>query len=384
LNKIVFINATAATEGGALTILRQFLEGISLYSKKNIYYYIFCSLEELKVYENKNIKIVNNIKGKRWWDRIKWDLWGLKEWSKKKDIRADLIISFQNTGVKYYNDVKQLIYLHQSIPFTPEVKWSLLNKIERPFWFFEKYYKKLIRLTLKSNSYIVVQTDWMKKAVIKQFDWNTSKIEAIKPNLENIIIEKIPYISFKDSKFHIFYPANTSIYKNHILIIKAIKYIKDIRPDIYHNLIVHFTFKKNDNLNKNITLIDLIKKLDVSKHIKLEGKMSYDNVLSFYKSCNLMVFPSYIESFPLPLIEAAIFGLPILVADLPYAKEVIGDYDGVKFLDYKNAKLWAENIIDSYNKRTKYKQYSINCKTSWRDFFELIDKLLYKESSSNV
>ena len=64
LTKIIFANATAATEGGALTILRQFLEGISIYSKKNINYYLFCSLEELKTYENENIKIINNIKEK--------------------------------------------------------------------------------------------------------------------------------------------------------------------------------------------------------------------------------------------------------------------------------------------------------------------------------
>ena len=64
MTKIVFVNATAATEGGALTILKQFLERISEYSNKDMFYYIFCSLEELKVYEDKNIRIVNNIKGK--------------------------------------------------------------------------------------------------------------------------------------------------------------------------------------------------------------------------------------------------------------------------------------------------------------------------------
>jgi len=40
LKRIIFVNATAATEGGALTILKQFLEGITIYSNKNIYYYI--------------------------------------------------------------------------------------------------------------------------------------------------------------------------------------------------------------------------------------------------------------------------------------------------------------------------------------------------------
>ena len=63
MDKIIFVNATAAIEGGALTILKQFLEEIATYSNKNMYYYIFCSLDELGLYESKNIKIANNIKG---------------------------------------------------------------------------------------------------------------------------------------------------------------------------------------------------------------------------------------------------------------------------------------------------------------------------------
>lgn len=30
-----------------------------------------------KLYENKNIEIINNIKGNKWLDKKKWDLWGL-------------------------------------------------------------------------------------------------------------------------------------------------------------------------------------------------------------------------------------------------------------------------------------------------------------------
>lgn len=62
--KTIFINDTAATEGGALTILKQFLDGINKYSNKDYIYYVFCSLAELKKYENENIKIINDIKAK--------------------------------------------------------------------------------------------------------------------------------------------------------------------------------------------------------------------------------------------------------------------------------------------------------------------------------
>jgi len=335
LNKAVFVNATAATEGGALIILKQFLEGISIYSNENIYYYIFCSLEELKIYENKNIKIVNSIKGKKWLDRLRWDLWGLKTWSKKKDIRADLIISFQNSGVKYYNDIKQLIYLHQSIPFSEGVNWNFFNKNKRMLWFYKNIYKKIIRHSLKDNSYIVVQTDWMKNAVIEQFNWDPKKISVIKPNIKEIFVGKVLKIDFKDNKFHIFYPANTAKYKNHELIINALKYIKDSKSETYKNMIIHFTFDRNLSDSRNAGLISLAEKLQVIEYIRFEGKISYERVLSFYKSCDLMLFPSYIETFGLPLIEAASFGMPILAADINYAREVIGDYKGVRFLNYK-------------------------------------------------
>lgn len=89
-----------------------------------------------------------------------------------------------------------------------------------------------------------------------------------------------------------------------------------------------------------------------------------------------MLFPSYIETFGLPLVEAASFGMPILAAEMDYAREVMGDYEGVKFLDHKDSKLWAENIIDLYNKRIKYTPYNIHYETSWKDFFELIEKLI--------
>ncbi len=222
----------------------------------------------------------------------------------------------------------------------------------------------------------MVQTEWMKNAVIEQFNWNPKKISAIKPNIENIPLEKVSEIDFNDNKFHIFYPANTAKYKNHELIINALKCIKDSKPEIYKNLIIHFTFDRNLSNNRNADLICLAEKLQVIEHIGFEGKISYGRVLSFYKSFDLMLFPSYIETFGLPLIEASNFGMPILAANMDYAREVMSDYEGVKFLNYKDSKLWAENIIDLYSKRIKYKPYNINYKTSWKDFFKLIEKLI--------
>ena len=65
MSKIIFVNNTAAIKGGVLTILRQFLIAIKLYSNENYIFYVFCSREDLKKYENENIKIINDIQGKK-------------------------------------------------------------------------------------------------------------------------------------------------------------------------------------------------------------------------------------------------------------------------------------------------------------------------------
>ncbi|MDD3491792.1 MAG: glycosyltransferase [Candidatus Pacebacteria bacterium] len=375
---IIFVNDTAATEGGALTILRQFLSNISKYSPENFIYYVFCSLEELKQYESDNIKIINDIKGKKRIDRIKWDLFGLKKWSQKHNIKADLLISLQNTGIRYYKNTKQIAYIHQPLSFYQIKRWKLFNKDERGLWFYQNIYKKIIQYGLRKDTHLVVQTETMKKAMQKQLKRDDSKIKVIKPSLEKIEIEKIKTIDFGDNKFHIFYPAATFPYKNHEIIIEALRLLKNQEKNIYQNLVVHFTFEA-DKKARSTKLIKLINQKKVEDAIILEGQIPYDKALSLYKSSDLLVFPSYIESLGLPMIEAAMFGLPILVSSVDINKEVLQDYKGARFLDYNNPQAWAEAIKDAYFKKQKFPEYKENNSNNWSQFFALIKGLIYNE-----
>ena len=140
----IFINATAATESGALIILKQLYEAIKDYANTNNRYYIFCSVN-LAADNVGHIKIVNDIKAKKIFHRIYWELFGLKKWSKKNKIYADVIISLQNTGFRYFSMTKKIVYLHQSIPFEKKVKWNIFNPFQRKSWFYKHIYFRLIK-----------------------------------------------------------------------------------------------------------------------------------------------------------------------------------------------------------------------------------------------
>ncbi|MGC8944468.1 MAG: glycosyltransferase, partial [Minisyncoccia bacterium] len=134
------------------------------------------------------------------------------------------------------------------------------------------------------------------------------------------------------------------------------------------------TFDSQGERNQQLTI--MAKQLNVFDAIKLERNLAYQKVLQFYQSVDLVVFPSYIETFGLPLIEAANFGIPLLASDLEFIKEIIKDYQGVQFLDYRNEKLWAEKIIECYHQKFRFKPFQPHFNTSWQDLFKLINNLL--------
>ena len=147
----------------------------------------------------------------------------------------------------------------------------------------------------------------------------------MKPEVKIINIENVKIIP-KD-KFRIFYPATPLIYKNHKLIIETLGKIKKENQNLVNKLECIFTFSKGDN----IELDNLIKRNNLEDVVKLIGKISYEEVLSYYRSSDLMIFPSYIETLGLPLLEAQYFDLEILAMDYLYSREVIGEYKKVKY-----------------------------------------------------
>ena len=196
---------------------------------------------------------------------------------------------------------------------------------------------------MKRIKKIIVQAEWIKKEFSKKFNYDLENIVVMKPEVKIINIENVKIIP-KD-KFRIFYPATPLIYKNHKLIIETLGKIKKENQNLVNKLECIFTFSKGDN----IELDNLIKRNNLEDVVKLIGKISYEEVLSYYRSSDLMIFPSYIETLGLPLLEAQYFDLEILAMDLPYSREVIGEYKKVKYFSneeelYQILKFFYSNI----------------------------------------
>ena len=72
--------------------------------------------------------------------------------------------------------------------------------------------------------------------------------------------------------------------------------------------------------------------IDNSLPVFFLGRLNRTEMFKKYKS-TVLVFPSYIETVGLPLLEAKACGSFILAADCIYAHDALKDYKNVRYFD---------------------------------------------------
>ena len=304
-----------AESGGALTILNQYYDA-AIKDKENEWIFVV-STPELK--ETDNVKVLNYpwIK-KSWFHRLYFD--NLVSNKIVDKYKVDEILSLQNVVVPKVK-VKQTLYLHQPLPFV-EKRYGLTEDFK--FWLYQNVISKMIFKSIREADKVIVQTKWIRDAAIKKANVKKEKFILKQPEL-NISVKKL-YTPDENSKSLFFYPASGLIYKNHEVIVNACKLLKDKGITNYK---VIFTLKGDEN--KHIKMLKQIV-LDEKLPIDFIDSVGIETVYEYY-SKSILIFPSYIETFGLPMLEAKMHESPILASECAFSHEILDEYKKVDFFD---------------------------------------------------
>lgn len=317
----------AAESGGALSVLLDFYQYVKSdkEAKKHNWKFIV-STSVLEPAEHISVDIVK--KGRFPWISR---LWSENKKIKKqaKKFSANIILSLQNTIIKGIKNIKQAVYVHQSIPFQQEKNFSFWKKREFKFAIYQHIIGKFISASIRNADIVFVQTNWMKRAVRNKTKCAESKIVVIPINRESVNLSNLKNQDWDNKSF--FYPAFYSVYKNQELILKSAKILKSKGVEG-----IKITLTTNNNLK-----YDFIEEVGAIPHEKVLEKMQ----------TSTLIFPSYIETVGLPLIEAMELGTVILAADCEYAHETLGQYENAYYFNPSKQDELANLIESVYNKQ---------------------------------
>ena len=328
--KKILIYDIAAEYGGAVSILNYYYQ-LHKQDKSNQYVYILSSYH---LSNTDNIQVINiPVVKKSWFHRLWFDFVGVKKYLKQYDF--DECISLQNTVVPCFKK-KQTLYCHNALPYA-EYRYSIIEN--KKLWLYQNIIGKLFNISARRADSIIVQTEWMKKALIK------CGVYGDKISVQFPVVE-IPqgYMYRKQKTVHFLYPANGADFKNHKVIVDACSEL--LSRGIYDFSV---TFTLNGNESRSVAeLFERTRKENIP--INWIGMIERASLFDYYTK-SVLVFPSFIETVGLPLYEASKVGCPILVADCAYSRDVVGSYDKIKFFNYNDAKRLADYMVQEINSR---------------------------------
>lgn len=306
----ILVYDVAAESGGAAVVLERFYNKHK--ADKNNHYYYLLSTYELEETDNITVIHVPEIK-KNWGKRLLFDLFGVKRYI--RNYKIDEVLSLQNIGVFGFHG-NQTVYEHNALPFC-EYRYGFFESTI--MWVYQNIIGRLVIESVKMADLVIVQTDWMKEAVADKARINKSKIVVDFPS--DIIPDGYRY---KEAKNCFFYPANSTPFKNHRLILEAAKILN--AQGIY-NFEVIFTLSGNETEDiKSIAQTAMKEKIN----FRWIGAISREKVFELYEK-SVLLFPSYIETVGLPVYEAKSLGCPILVSDCAYARNIVNNYNKAEF-----------------------------------------------------
>lgn len=341
---IVVVSAVNFTNGGPLAILHEFLDKTRLFPESK-----FIALVNNKALFQNDYPTVEFIEfpevKKSWVSRLFFEYWHCRKLSKSLQATHWLCLHDMSAKVSCSN---QYVYCHNPSPFYDFSSFKEIH-IEPKFFLFKLFYGVLYRINIKNNKAVFVQQNWLKK-----------KFE-IRYGLKNVVVNRPESSSYvknecfskksfmKKDDINIFYPAVPRVFKNFEVIINAAKLLKDSHPEIKF----HFTLSGTENKYSKMLKEQCLGMSNIFFH----GYLSREKINDLYLTCDVVCFPSKLETWGLPLTEAKKFDSWIVASDLPYAHETVGDYSKILFFPPNDPQSLVMKINDLISDPEKHLIY---------------------------
>jgi glycosyltransferase involved in cell wall biosynthesis len=329
--RCLVISGVNFTEGGPLTVFRDFVDAACRVLPDEWQIVVFA--HNVGVLNAQRARIIAIPYAKKSWLRRLWVEW--HEFSRyARQIGPDLWVSMHDMSPNV-GGVPQVVYCHNPAPF---LRVRLMDAIFEPsLLLFRLAYAGLYRINLKRNLAVVVQQSWLRDEFRK---WVGAATQIIVAHPTTRVAGTPPAVqpARRSGPATFLYPALPRAFKNIELLCRALKHLE--KEASWESTLI-LTIDGTENRYAGW----LKKRFGNLATVRFTGRQTREQMQRLYQEADCLLFPSRLETWGLPISEAKQQGLPMLVADLPYAKEAVGDYTRAEFIDPEDDRSLAAKLL---------------------------------------
>ena len=317
--RCLVVSAINFTEGGPLTVLREFVAAASELLPSEWKIVVFVHDRHL-LDETRPIYIEMSDAKRSWLRRMYIEWRGFRAYA--RELEPDLWISLHDTPPSV-GAIRQAVYCHNPMPF---YRMRLRDMwLDPTAILFRFCYQIVYRIHIRRNYAVVVQQSWLREE-FRNWVGGATRIIVAHPAIAPPATLAAARQPSSGGGARFLYPALPRVFKNIELICRAVSHLE--QSGSWHSETI-LTIDGKENRYARW----LWRQFGRLKTVRFAGRQTPQQMRLIYQATDCLIFPSLLETWGLPMTEAKQLGLPMFVADLPYAHETLGRYERVAFID---------------------------------------------------
>jgi len=307
----IFINAVSSKIGGGKNILDNYLEELSRKKLTHNYFVLTPSHSEYCHFDSDKIKILDA----HWFFKMNVFFPFLYYWFLPRLLKREKIEAIFNLGdIIIPTKIPQIYFLDWAyVVYSDDFLW---NKMGVKDLLTRKVKVHLIKKYIGAIKKVFVQTKTMEIRLNEKLGVKNSIVIPTPIGLE--FNDEVIEGSFKlnKDKKNLLFPASFSSHKNFDIIIPVAKRLEKEYPEF--NIVITLSATDAEAYLEDI-------KLSGVNNIMNVGKVDRTLMPSLYEQCDALFFPTLLESYGLPYIEAKFYKKPIITSDFDFSREMCGE-----------------------------------------------------------
>lgn len=318
----IVISAVNLRKGGTLTVLQDCLHYLS--GRKDLHVTALVHKRELCDFPGIDyIEIPWAVKG---WGKRLWCEYVTMHRLSKTLPETDLWFSLHDTTPRV-KARRQAVYCHTSFPFM-KIRWQDF-RMDAKIPLFALLTQYAYRVFSRRNTFMVVQSAWMREALSRLIGFDPKRIIVAPPAFRPMAIPEMAEKGPGRTTF--FYPSTPDCHKNFEVLCEAARLLEQRIGQGRFRVVI--TVKGDENryarwLQKHWGNLD---------SVEFRGFLSREELAKTYGEATCLVFPSRAETWGLPISEFLPTGKPMILADLPYAHETAAGASQAAFFPVTDA-----------------------------------------------